>query len=203
MRRSLIALLLLCTPAVASAQRQPAAQPAANRPAPAASPYVQKVANGIRLLVARDFDGSIASLREAVALEGGNPMAHYYLGEAQRMKGELAEAVEAFRAAARHGAQGTEPRWQARAMQGVAETLERIPERLPEARIAWQEYVRFADAHRDVSFPELGRQRIQVIDTWTELELVVVDVRRRIEERERENAANAARPATPAPGGGR
>src|SRR5687767_5647103 len=166
MRRALVVVLVLCTPAFAAAQpRRPAAaaQPAADRPAPSASPYVQKVANGVRLMVARDFDGAIASLREGVALESGNPLAHYFIGEAQRMKGELAEAIESFRTAARLAGPANEPRWQARALQGVADTLERIPDRIAEARTAWQEYVRFADSHRDVSFPELGRQRIQAI----------------------------------------
>lgn len=205
MRRALILILVLAVPVAAAAQPRrsggggggggAAQQPPAETPRPAASPYVQKVANGIRLLVARDFDGAIASLREAAGIEATNPIAHYYLGEAQRMKGELSEAIESFRTAARHAAQANEARWQARALQGVADTLERIPDRITEARTAWQEYARFADTHRDVSFPEMARQRIQAIDTWTELELVTREVRNRIEARERENAS---RP-TPAP----
>lgn len=182
MRSLLISMLVLLLPSWASAQEQAATEP------PTTPPYMTKVQNGLRLAVARDFDGAMASLREAVQLDASKPAAHYYVGEVERMRGNLTEALEAFRTAARNAQTANDPAWQARALQAVAETLERQDGQLEAARAAWTEHARFADANRNAASPEIARARIQAIDVVNEQEQAYVAVRERIAARERENA---------------
>ena len=179
MRAVLVASLVLALSAPAVAQERPAA-----------SEYVQRVQQGIALLTAGDAGGSINVFRQAVQLDGNRPEAIYYLACANRLTGSLDEAVRGFERAA--DVAETEPRWRARALQGISETLERMHGRVEDARRAWQAYVQFADRNATVAHPQLGRARIQAIDMMAEQERVYVEVRARIAARERENAS--ARP---------
>ncbi len=188
MRTIPLAALLLLTLAPAAARAQDDA--AAERPRPETPPYMVEVQNGLRLAAARDFDGATAALRQAVQLNPSAPEAYYYQGEVHRLRGSLPEALESFRTAQRMAEQANEPKWQARAMQGAAETLERQEGQLAQARDAWLAYARFADGHRDTVNPEVARARIQAIDVVIEQEQAYVAVRQRIAERERENAQN-------------
>ncbi len=150
----------------------------------AATPYTVKVENGIRLIMGHDFDGAIASLREALTLDSSKPDAYYYLGTAQRMKGANAEAVESFKTGTRMAAQANDVLFQARNLIGVADTLERMDDKLDEARAAWQEVMQLANAHGDVVHPEVPRAHIQAIDRVTEQDQAYVAVRQRIAARE-------------------
>lgn len=181
--------ILASGPSVSAQQAAEAeAESESEASAPTTPPYMLKVQNGLRLAVGRDFEGAMAALREAMQLSPTEPEAHYYLGEVQRMQGNLAEALESFRTSQRMAQENGKPGWQARAMQGAAETLERQENQLEAARQAWTEYARFADANRQVSNPEIARARIQAIDAVTEQERAYVAVRERIAARERENA---------------
>jgi len=113
------------------------------------------------------------------------PQALFYLATANRMAGSLQEAITGFERAADNAEDL--PRWRARALQAVAETLERMDGQLEPARQAWQAYVRFADSHQAVAFPQIGRARIQAIDVVIEQERAYVEVRQRIAEREAES----------------
>ena len=188
-----LALLLTLTalPALAAAQAAAPAAPTTPRGTP---PYATQCANGLRLLMARDFDGALAAFRQATSIAGSDPIAFYYMGETQRVRGNLPDALEMFRTAARLA--GTDARWQARAMQGIAETLERTEGKRNEARTAWTEYVRFVDQNQGVGYPDLGRARIQALDAMRELDETYADVRERIATRAR---LNAARPAAAPP----
>jgi len=192
--RTLASVLLafLLVPSVVLAQAPPQGQAPAQQaeatPAPTTSPYMTKVQNGLRLAVGRDFDGALASLREAVGLDSAKPEAHYYIGEVQRMRGNLDDALGSFRTAAQNAQSTQQPGWRARAMQAIAETLERQPDKLADAREAWTAYARFADANREAASPEIARARIQAIDVVSEQEIAYVAVRERIAARERENA---------------
>ncbi len=207
MRRTLVvlALALACAPALAAAQPRTAPRAGAGAAAQRAQPgqpaqprapsaYQQAVQNGVRLVLARDFEGAITALRQAVQAEPSNPEAYYFIAEAQRMKGDLTEAVEAFRTALRMAEQANNNRFKARALQGVADSLEQIEGRTDDARTAWGAYGTFADGHRDVSFPDVGRARIAAMDAVAEQERAYVEVRRRIHDREEANA----RPRRPA-----
>ncbi len=199
MTRLFVCTLVLAFAAPVAAQPRQQAAPAAGgteHAAPHASAYLVKVQNGIRLAVGRDLDGALDALRDAFREEPTSPIAHYFAAEVHRMRGEMEEALEKFRVCADLASNGHLPDYQARCMRGQAETLERMEGRLEAARDAWSQYVRFADGNRQVASPEVGRARIQALDAQHEQAQAYVEVRQRIEERERENAAHP--PATPA-----
>jgi TolA-binding protein len=193
----LVAALLAASPALAQNRRgQPQATPPAQADqadapeAPSTSPYVQKVANGIRLATSRDLDGAMSALREAIQEEPSSGMAYYYLGEVQRMREDMESALQSFdRCTSFAGAQN-DALYQGRCIRAKADTLERMNGRRDDARAAWNDYVHFADGHRQVSSPEVGRARMQAIDQQLEQARAYIEVRQRIAERERENASN-------------
>jgi tetratricopeptide (TPR) repeat protein len=159
-------------------------------PVPGASPYVRKVANGIRLAASRDLDGATSALREAVQDQPSSAMAYYYLGEVQRLRGDMETALSTFERCTSFAGSQNDALYQARCMRGKADTLERMNGRREDARTAWNDYVRFADAHRQVSSPETGRARMQAIDAQLEQARAYIEVRQRIAERERVNASS-------------
>ena len=187
---ALVFSFALASPSLALAQQRAQTQsPAAEAPpAPTTPPYMTKIQNGLRLAVARDFNGALASLREALQENPSSPEAYYYIGEVQRMQGNLDEALESFRTSATTAQSANAPEWRMRALAGVAATLEQKENQIDAARTAWNEAASFADANRAVANPEIARARIQAIDTVTEQERAYVAVRERIAARERENA---------------
>lgn len=190
-RGSVLALVLLVLPSSALAQGVPESEQTPDMI------YAAALGRGLTAVRSGDRGGAIAAFRDAVQLQPARPDAVCFLAESQRASGDLAAALEGFQACARvarswshHDAQ----RWTARALHGIASTLERMgPERQAEARTAWQEYVRFADGAAQVSSPAIGRARVTAIDQVAELERVTAEVRQRIAAR----AAQAAQ--TPAP----
>lgn len=182
-----LALALATLPNLAAAQATP---PAAAAP-DGTPPYATATSNGLRLLIARDFDGALGAFRQAVQIAGSDPTAFYYMGETQRVRGQLADALEMFRTAARLAGAANDGIMQARSLQGVAETLEQTEGKRNEARTAWTEYMRFVDQNQGVGFPELARARIAALDAMRELDETYADVRERIATRVRENARTA------------
>ena len=164
------------------------AQDSETPPPPGADEYTQQVQRGIAAAVSGDADGARTAFSQAVSTDGTRPMAPYFLATLYRSNGELEEALNGFRRAAQLAESANTPIWRARALQGVASTLERMDGRLEEAAAAWQEYVRFADANSTVAHPQLGRARIQAINIVVEQEAAYATVRERIAERERANA---------------
>lgn len=194
-----LTLALAAAPALAAAQARQTAPAAADATPAGTPPYAMATANGVRLLLARDFDGALGAFRQAVQISGSDPTAFYYMGETQRVRGNLVDALEMFRTTARLASAAGDLRMQARGLQGVADTLERMEGKRNEAGTAWTEYMRFVDQNQGVGFPELARARIAVIDAMRELDATYADVRERIATRERENA----HPAAPAAGSSR
>ena len=184
-RALLAALLLVLAPALASAQ-------AAERPS--ADAYTREVQRGIEQLAGGDAAGATTTFREAQAREARRPEAPYYLATLLRMTGDLEGAVSGFSQAAALAQAASLPRWQARALHGVASTLERILGRVEEARAAWQAYSTFADANPTVADSQLGRARVQAIDLMNEQEQAYVQVRQRIADREEELRREAEQP---------
>lgn len=182
MRAAVFASLLLALPATSFAQEEGAEE------RPGADEYLTLVAQGVARMTEGDSNGAIDLFRQALSNDGARPHATYYMAVADRVGGDFDAAVSGFQRAAELAMRADEPRWQARALQGVASTYERMEGRLEDARSAWQAYVTFADAHPTISFPMMGRARIQAIDMLTEQENVYGSVRERIAEREREQA---------------
>lgn len=172
--RSVFVLSVVCLAAPAFAQ------------APQADEYTRRVRAGVERLAGGDAPGGMTELRAAIALDAARPDAPFYLATALRMSGDLEQAVATFQQAAVLAQAASQPRWQARALMGVAFTLERMPGNAEQARAAWQEYTRFADANTSVADPSIGRARVQAIDIMNEQEQAYVAVRQRIAEREEE-----------------
>lgn len=180
------------TPAAATGGTT-AAQPAdadADPDRPQASEYLVLIQNAIRRAKNRDFDAAMEQLRDAFRLEPSNAIAFYYAAEIDRLQHNLPQALERFRTCQGFAEQTSDDAYQARCMQGMAETLERTEGQLEQARLAWAAYVEFADAHRQVSNPEVGRARLNAIDAQMEQDGAYAAVRERIAAREQENAAS-------------
>lgn len=189
-RAASVLVAILLSTALASAQEAPATRPSADE-------YTRRVRRGIEQLAGGDGAGAMTTFREAAALDGSRPEAAYYTGTAHRMGGNLEQALTSFQQAAALAQAASQPRWRARALHGVASTLERMEGRVEEARTAWQEYSRFADANQAVADPQLGRARIAAIDLMNEQEQAYVRVRQRIAEREEERRREQQEAARP------
>lgn len=180
LRSAVVLVLVLAAPSLALAQESP-------------PEYTAALGRGLTAIGAGDRAGAITAFREAVQLDPARPDAVCHLASAQRANGDLPAALEGFQACtrvARASPSRDAQRWVGRGLHGIASTLERMgTERQPEARTAWQEYVRFADGATQVASPAIGRARITVIDQVVELERVTVEVRQRIAARQAPSSA--------------
>ncbi|MFO0695842.1 MAG: tetratricopeptide repeat protein [Polyangiales bacterium] len=162
------------------------AAPATAPEAPAgrtASPAAIAIQEGLEALrTGRSADALPAFVR-ARESEPSRPEAHYYLGVALRREGRLDDALVTFRTALSVATTANDAALRLRARIAVADTLERMPGRLAEARAAWDE-LRQAAAQGDATIPsDLPRLRVEAIDARLRLDEEATVVRRRIEER--------------------
>jgi TolA-binding protein len=156
------------------------------------------IQRGNQAFLARDFDTALAAYREAAMSTPPLPIAHYFIGAAQRAKGSFDEAIESFRTAARLAGDG-DAGLKAKALFNVAMTLENKQD-LASARDAWLEYKTWCTTHASIAgFPQVADERVAVIDAIRELDRVYADVRTRIADRERVVAEQAAQAANPTP----
>ena len=153
--------------------------------------YAQRVHTASTRLSAGDRGGAAEALREAIQHDPARAEGICLLAEVQRVSGDLFAALDGFNACLRQARAGHDAHWEARALHGIASTLERMPERASDARGAWQDFVTFADAHAALADPQVGRARIAAIDAAGETERVSAEVRARSAERERVATAGA------------
>lgn len=151
--------------------------------------YARHLAAGTLAAAAGNTENAAQEFGLAVQTDPSRPEAVCLLAQAHRLRGDLAGALDSFGSCAQVARTAGDARWTARAMHGLASTLERMPERLGEARAAWLDYVRFADGAAAVTTPQVGRARVTAVDVVQELERVTAQVRDRIAERERAGAA--------------
>lgn len=147
--------------------------------------YVTHIRAGMSAFVVGDHATASRHFREALALAPSQPDALCYVAESNRATGDDTAALDGFRDCLRFAREGNDRLFTARALHGIASTLERSPERAREAREAWLEYIRFADGSGGLADGRIGRTRVEVIDAWLALEQQMVAVRARIAERER------------------
>ena len=147
--------------------------------------YRTHLRSAMSAFVVGDHGTASRHFREAIALAPSHPDALCYMAEMSRATGDLSAALDGFQDCLRFAREGNDRRFVGRALHGIASTLERMPERTPDARNAWQEFVRFADGSGGTVDARIGRTRIEVIDAWVALEQRMVEVRGRIAERER------------------
>jgi hypothetical protein len=148
------------------------------------------VLTGLRQLVLRDFDGAIASMREAAQMQPAAPAAFCHLGDAQLAKGDWGEAKAAFESCARFAGLSKDARHTTLALVGLARVAELSKASLAERRDA---YARLAAATDDPAAAALATSRLTVFDGLVATDKDYVGVRERIAAR----AAQAKEPKTP------
>jgi tetratricopeptide (TPR) repeat protein len=176
----------------------PTPAPAALPPgiSPRTPPAWEAIQRGHRAFQARDFDTALAAYREAAMATPPLPIAHYFVGAAQRAKGQFDEALESFRTASRL-AGDADAALKAKALFNIAMTLE-VKQDLPAAKEAWLEYKTWCTTHASIpGYPQVADERVAAIDTINQLTQTYQAVRERIAERERVAAEQAAQTPTP------
>jgi len=163
----------------------PALEPGISVNTPAAWVAIQR---GHRAFLARDFDTALAAYREAAMATPPVPIAHYFIGAAQRAKGRFDEALESFRTVSRL-AGDSDPALKAKALMNIAWTLEQKQD-LAGAREAWLEYKTWCTTHASVAgFPQTADERVAAIERIQQLDRAYAAVRQRIAERAAQNPA--------------
>jgi tetratricopeptide (TPR) repeat protein len=159
----------------------------------AQSPHAAALAKGHAAYVARDYPAAMQAYREAIAQDGSDPVGYYFLGEAQIAGGSTAEADASFAAGLRNAANKDDMR--GKLLFVVADLRERQGKWL-EAKKGWEEYAQFLSTHPGVKgYAATATERVKAADARIELDTKYAPVRRRIEDRIKENAA----PPPPAP----
>ncbi|RYE89694.1 MAG: hypothetical protein EOO75_11380 [Myxococcales bacterium] len=148
------------------------------------TPYNEKLLKGHKLVAARDFVGAIDSYRAAIAEDDKNPQAHYYLGAAQLLKGDLTEADASWQNALRNA--GADAVIATKARFAMADLRER-QRRFEDSKNAWADYGKYGADHPKVtSYPNTPVERQKTISTWQDLEVKYGEVKARIAAREKE-----------------
>jgi tetratricopeptide (TPR) repeat protein len=158
------------------------------------------IQRGHRAFQARDFDTALAAYREAAMATPPLPIAHYFIGAAQRAKGLYDEALESFRTASRL-AGDSDAGLKAKSLFNIAMTQEAKKD-LASAKEAWLEYKTWCTTHASITgFPQVADERVAAIEAVQQLNQTYDAVRQRIADRVRVVAEQAAQAAAnpPAP----
>lgn len=157
------------------------------------SPFWEAIKKGDDALAARDLDGAKAQYQEAIKAEPQNPMGHYRLGEAELMKGNMADAEADWQSALRFS--GQVPTMKAKVLFVLADLRER-QRQLDQATTAWNAYADHAKAAPTAkTYPETPRDRLKRIEDWKKLETEYAAVKERIKARLDEAEKKAAEDA--------
>jgi hypothetical protein len=143
--------------------------------------YSERLLAGLRQIVLRDFEGAIATLRDAAQLEPANARAFCHLGDAQLGKADWAEAKAAYETCARFAALAKDPRYATLAAVGSARVTELSQQSLSERRDA---YVRLEAGTSDTAAKIMATSRIAAFDGLVVMDNDYAVVRKRIAERE-------------------
>lgn len=148
------------------------------------SPYMEQIVKGDRAYVARDFDGAIATYREAIKLEPEKALGHYRVGAAQLAKGDQKEAEAAFVNGLRFvGKDGT---LRGKLVFALADLRERQKNN-DEAIGRWKEYSKNAeDAKEAITYPATATERVSRNEAWKKNVADSEEVKARIAKRLKE-----------------
>ena len=125
-------------------------------------------------------------LRAAKQSQPDKPHAIYYEAVALSLSGETEAAIQAYRSARVVASQASERRFEARALQGAAQLLERTPARRSEAIEAWNELEAFLGRAVGAGVEGVGKARVERIQAAAEAEATGAEVQRRQAAREEE-----------------
>jgi tetratricopeptide (TPR) repeat protein len=148
------------------------------------SPFWEALKKGDSAFVARDFDGAIASYREAITADAQNALGHYRAGEAQLAKGDLKEAEAAFVNGLRFV--GNDAMLKAKLEFSLADLRERQKD-YDDATAKWTDYESFTTSQPDAKgYPASATERKKVVETWKKVSADAADVKARIDKRLKE-----------------
>lgn len=153
--------------------------PNATENAPGAADYGASVLNGLRKAVQRDFEGALATLREAALREPARAEAFCALGDVQLAKDDVGEARAAFQTCSRFASSAGDARMIALGLVGEARVFEREANRRDE-REAWKRVATGASLDHAKA---LAEARIATLDIVIALDADYEGVRTRIAER--------------------
>jgi hypothetical protein len=161
--------------------------PPPNAPAASSSPqaageaddYGATVLSGLRKAVLRDFDGALATLRDAASREPARAEAFCALGDVELAKNDVNEARAAFQTCSRFALSAGDARMIALALIGEARVFEREGDK-HEEREAWK---RVSAAAAIEHAKTLADTRIAALDAVLALDAEYEAVRTRIAQR--------------------
>ena len=146
----------------------------------AISQYMETIAKGTSVFVAKDHTTAIDTYKKAIQLSPRNPLAHLLLTEAYLVTGNLGEAEAAIEQAYEAGSRRTR-RCAAHVLLVRADVFER-QKKWDQAKLAWQAYTEHASklgADAGV-YPQTGAERLKAIQKVVELDKAYAVVRERI-----------------------
>jgi len=163
------------------------------------SASAQAIVAGHEAMLRKEYDAAVRQYLKAKESASGNPEVYYYLASARMAKGDYDQALSDFRTAIEIA--GTKRvDIHAKCLFSMA-VLEESRQKWDAAKSAWQDYVSFANSHKDVPvFIENAEARIKALDARAELDKSYEPVRKRIADREAKKAGKSATKKVIVPG---
>ena len=148
------------------------------------SPMWEAISKGDSAVLARDYDAAIAAYREAITKSAQDPIAHYRMGEAELLKGDLKEAQAAYESALRFA--GKDKALAAKILFRLADLNERAKS-WDQALARWNAYSEFVKAAEGVkTYPATADERRKRVTEWKQIQADSAAVKERIEKRAKE-----------------
>jgi tetratricopeptide (TPR) repeat protein len=171
--------------AAAAASSASSASPAPGR---TASPARLALVRGQQAYVAHRYDEALAAFREAQGAADERVEATLDIGYTQAARNEREAAIATFREAISFCTAADDAINRTRALQAIANTYEAMGN-IEQSLAAWQDYLSFAEAHPTLANAAVARARIDALHQRQQADTRDAQVRQRIEERRRRNAA--------------
>ncbi|MFZ5895805.1 MAG: tetratricopeptide repeat protein [Myxococcota bacterium] len=148
------------------------------------SPMWEAIAKGDSAVLARDYEAAVAAYRDAITKSPQTSLAHYRMGEAQVLKGDLKEAQAAYDAALRFV--GKDSAMKAKVLFCLADLAER-QKAWDQALERWTAYEEFAKTSERVKvFLASAADRKKRITEWKQIQSDAAAVKERIDKRLKE-----------------
>jgi len=168
------------------------------------SPYNEQLGKGRKLFQNNDLDGALGAFQEAVKLDPKNMYAYVLVAQIQIAKGDVEGAKKTIADA--RDKDGTEPvrakylffssDLGERAIPGIPSkpTLEVLQPAIDLAKQAWEAYSAFVAEHTKApDYRASATERKKRLDGRIDIEKAYLPVKQRIEARNKERAADAAK----------
>jgi tetratricopeptide (TPR) repeat protein len=157
------------------------------------SPLWEALGKGDGALLARDYDAAIAAYRDAISKSPQSPLPHYRVAEAQKLKGDLKAAEDAYNVALRFV--GNDATMKAKILFCLADLSERAKD-LDEASTRFTAYETFVKtAEKARTYPASAAERKKRIQEWKQISADAAEVKLRIEKRTKEVEATSRKNA--------